>query len=64
LTSGAVLVISFGAFSSPYARLLRGQRDQEAAQEDAQAQEAEAAQARPTQAQALIPRLASIQNSL
>src|SRR5262249_36614251 len=33
----------------------RGQRDQEAAQEDAQAQEAQALEARPPQAQALAP---------
>jgi hypothetical protein len=44
--------------------MLRGQRDQEAAKEDAQTQEAQAAQARPTQAQALIPHLPAIQISL
>jgi hypothetical protein len=35
--------------------MIGGKRHQEAAQEDAQAQKAEVAQARPSQAQALIP---------
>ena len=44
--------------ASPQTRDPRGQRHQEAAQEDAQAQEAQAAEARPPQAQALKPVIA------